>query len=131
MPRAQQAIGDDHLRRVPTLGFAGVPAVVGGRELGAHAMPARAGLADDVIAIDQVFAARERLGFRHHARSVALRDGAVGALPRIGAGKACEKSCATPVNSAACSLWLQLSQVRQQCRPLFRQRRAIEMHAIR
>jgi hypothetical protein len=47
------------LRSVLALGFPGVPAIVGRGELGAYALPAGARFEDDVMAIDQIFAAQD------------------------------------------------------------------------
>lgn len=62
--RARPAIGDDRLRSVPALRFADVPAVIRRREFGTHALPAGAGVEDDLMAIDQVFASS--VDFRSH-----------------------------------------------------------------
>lgn len=67
LPRARQTIGDDRLRGVPALGFPDVPAVVRRREFGTHALPADAGVEDDVIAIDQVFASWDGFGFQRNS----------------------------------------------------------------
>jgi hypothetical protein len=58
------AIGDDHLRGVPALRFPDVPAVAHCCEFRAQALPAGAGVEDDVMAIDQVFASS--VDFRSH-----------------------------------------------------------------
>ena len=54
--RAHPAIGDDRLRSVPALRFPDVPAVVRRHEFGTDALPAGAGVEDDLMAIDQIFA---------------------------------------------------------------------------
>lgn len=51
-----------------------MPAVVRIREFGAHALPAGAGLEDDVMAIDQVFAAPDGFGSR---RDRSVRRGSI------------------------------------------------------
>lgn len=63
-PRARQTTGDGGLRSLPALGFPDVPAVFRRHELGAHASPAGAAVEEDVMVIDQVFAARGGSGFQ-------------------------------------------------------------------
>jgi len=48
---------------VLALRFPDVPAVIRRREFGAHALPARARVEDDLMVIDEIFASRDGSGF--------------------------------------------------------------------
>ena len=70
--RGSDALGDNRLRSALALGFPDMPAVVRRLEFSADALPADAGVEDDMVAIDQVFATWDGSGSQ--------RNGSIGDL---------------------------------------------------